>query len=91
MSYSVRLADLANMPVEDSTTVLDELARNAVLPQNGQRAEIAARIRAFESQYGVSSEEMLQSLAEGRQETPEVTTWRFLLRVRELSGGQSRT
>jgi len=87
MSYSVRCADLPSMTPGQREMVLSELVRNAPLPQNGQRAEIDARIRHFEHRYEMDSQELLVALREGRQrETAEIAQWLFLLPVREKSG-----
>jgi hypothetical protein len=82
MSYTVSLADLRNMTPAERDSALSELVTSAKAPRNGQRAVLAAKIRAFETRYEMTSEQMVKCLREGTQkETAEISRWLFWLRA----------
>jgi hypothetical protein len=84
MSYRLALADLANMSKPEVDRALGELVSAAKAPRNGQRAELDARIHHLELQYEMTSDEMRESLRNGRiKETAEIAHWLFLIRARE--------
>lgn len=80
---SISLNTLRAMPAADRARALAELAANAAAPRNGQSAVLDARIRFFEQQYEMTSDELHQRLRSGQQtETADVAKWLFLLEAR---------
>ena len=62
--------------------------KDALGPSNGSGAATAARIRAFEQRYEVSSETLLEELrTERRKETAEISEWLFLLQLQRQEAG----
>jgi hypothetical protein len=84
MAYSVRFTDLENMPPAEKDRALGNLVAGARASANGQTDKLEAEIREYERRYEVSSERMMQQLAEGeRKETAEIASWLLRLRIRE--------
>ena len=80
---SISIGTLQAMPAADRARALAELAANAAVPRNGQSAVLDARIRFFEQQYEMTSDELHQRLRSGQQtETADVSKWLFLLEAR---------
>ena len=80
---SISLNTLRALPAADRAQALAELAANAAAPRNGQSAVLDARIRVFERQYEMTSDELHQRLRTGQQtETADVAKWLFLLEAR---------
>ena len=89
MGSHVKLADLANMPTQDSDRVLGDLVKSAKARRNGQRAILEARIREFEIRYEMTSDTLHERLRNGTfQETAEIARWLMLLAARENRGKQ---
>jgi hypothetical protein len=75
---SLPLSELRKMPATDRETVLGDLIERAQASGNRQRAAIAARIRAYEERYDMSSEDLRAKLIDGRlEETREFSQWMF--------------
>jgi len=84
MAYSVSITDLQNMPPAEKDEALGNLVAGARAPSNGQTGKLDAEIREYERRYEVSSERMMEQLAEGeRKETAEIASWLMRLRIRE--------
>ena len=84
MAYSVRFTDLKNMSSAEKGKALGNLVAGARSSANGQTDKLEAEIREYERRYEVSSERMMQELAEGeRKETAEIASWLMRLRIRE--------
>lgn len=84
MSNRVRLSDLAGMTNPEADRELDRLANAAIAPRNGQRAELAGRIRTFEQRYEMTSDELRTKIRHGEvKETAEIVHWLFLLAARD--------
>ena len=80
---SIFLNTLRALPAADRAQALAELAANAAAPRNAQSAVLDARIRVFERQYEMTSDELHQRLRTGQQtETADVAKWLFLLEAR---------
>ena len=80
---SIFLNTLRALPAADRAQALADLAANAAAPRNGQSAVLDARIRVFERQYEMTSDELHQRLRTGQQtETADVAKWLFLLEAR---------
>jgi hypothetical protein len=78
MSHSVSLSDLHNMSREDRERELNEIITRAQAPRNGQRAIIAAKIRAFENRYDMTTAELVERLEGGQlRETADFSRWMF--------------
>lgn len=89
MGYHVRLSDLAHMPKADADKALGELVTSASGRRNGQAAALDARIRQFELQYEVTSDEMRERLATGElKETADIASWLFYLQARDHGGAR---
>jgi hypothetical protein len=89
MGYHVRLSALAHMPKADADKALGELVASASRPRNGQGAALDARIRQFELQYELTSDEMRQRLASGDlKETADIASWLFYLKARDHDGAR---
>ena len=84
MAYkSISLNTLQAMSAADRARALAELAANTAAPRSGQSAVLDARIRFFEQQYEMTSDELHQRLRSGQQtETADVAKWLFLLEAR---------
>ncbi len=88
MSRGLRLAELRESSPEKRKALLSGLVEAARQSPNGEAERLEAEIREYERRYEVSSERMLQELAEGtRKETAEIASWLMRLRVRERIGG----
>jgi hypothetical protein len=84
MAYSVSFIDLQNMPPAEKDRALGSLVAGARASVNGQTDKLEAEIREYERRYEVSSERMMEQLAEGeRKETAEIASWLMRLRIRE--------
>lgn len=84
MAYSVSFTDLQNMPPAEKDIALGSLVAAARASANGQADKLDAEIREYERRYEVSSEHMMEQLAEGeRKETAEIASWLMRLRIRE--------
>lgn len=87
MTRAVRLADLENMPPAERNKVLGGLVTGAHSLANGRIEALEAEIREYERRYEMSSESMMQQLAEGKlKETAEIASWLIRLRIRERAG-----
>jgi predicted transcriptional regulator len=74
-------ARLSQMTAPERTAALDQLARAAKAKPNGHLDE---QIRAFETQYEMSSADMLAAFRAGSvRDTTDISKWIMLLRVRE--------
>lgn len=89
MPQTVRLADLGSLTPQEYAAAIDRLIQDGRAPTNGQALATLTRIRAFESQYEVSSSRLLEELRSGsRKETAEISEWLFLLSLyRRVTGG----
>ena len=84
MAYSVRFTDLKNMSSAQKGKDLGNLVAGVRSSANGQTDKLEAEIREYERRYEVSSERMMQQLAEGeRKETAEIASWLMRIRIRE--------
>jgi hypothetical protein len=84
MAYSVSFSDLQDMPPAEKGRALGSLVAGARASANGQTDKLDAEIREYERRYEVSSERMVEQLAEGeRKETAEIASWLMRLRIRE--------
>jgi hypothetical protein len=80
--YSVRLSDLGNMTEKGREQELSQVMERAQAPRNGQAAVLAAKIKAFEVRYEMTSDQMIEELMAGRrQETAEISRWLFWYRA----------
>jgi hypothetical protein len=54
-------------------------------PANGEVAQIAAKLSAFEKQFGFSTAEMATKVENGElAESPDLTQWQMLAEIRDL-------
>lgn len=84
MGYHLRLSDLAHMSKTDADKALGDLVASANGRRNGQSAELEARIRQFELQYELTSDEMRSKLSTGDlKETSDIASWLFYLAARD--------
>jgi hypothetical protein len=80
--YSVRLSDLGTMTPTGRERELSQVVDRAQAPRNGQAAVLAAKIKAFEARYEITSDQMIEELRAGRrQETAEISRWLFWYRA----------
>jgi hypothetical protein len=87
MPYSVLTTDLRSMTVDERNQALAAIVQQGRGAQNGERAILNARIRAFEERYEISSADLREALRVGRmKETAEVARWLFWLDARDRSG-----
>lgn len=87
MLHQLNTSHLAHLDAEARRKELDALVRHAKDADGTTAAYLKSRIRTFELRYEMSSEELLEALAEGRQkETADVAEWLFLLEVPEAHG-----
>lgn len=81
---TLKLSELAKMPKPQRDAALADLVRAAKAPRNGQGKVLSERIRAFEVQYEMTSEEMLERLAAGDlHDTADIARWAMLLYARD--------
>ena len=83
MYQQVKLSDLQYMTQESRTRVLSSLIETAT--SNGAVSSnlLSARIKRFELQYEMSSDEMKEELGKGSlKETAEISQWLFLIGLR---------
>jgi hypothetical protein len=84
---SVSFSEIRKASPERREQLFSELVEGARAPANGRIEEIDARIARFERTHGVSSEDMIRELDEGkRRETEEISSWLMLLNLRERAG-----
>jgi hypothetical protein len=83
MTYVLHLNDLAKMSPEERDRALDDLVERATRENPEERTALETRIHRFESDTGMSSEEMLRRLTSGAMhESTELSEWLFLLNTR---------
>ena len=89
MTSAVRLADLQGMPAIEREEAIGRLVTEALGTPNGRAVATAARIRALENQYEITSDALVRELRDGsRKETAEIAEWLFLLQLqRRVAGG----
>lgn len=76
------LSELRGAGDEERSRKLSELVEDARSPRNGQARDIDARLRAYEIQYGMTSEEMRAKFRAGKQEdTADIARWLMLLSI----------
>lgn len=85
MRHVVSLADLTKMDQPRKDGTLDDLVRRARSGKpNGSLSAIDTQIRAFETRYEMSSDEMLVRFQSGKQpDTADISRWMMLLSVRK--------
>ncbi len=83
MRKAIRFSDYGRLNVAEKAEALRELAVSAQdLPDGGELTIIDARIRAFETQYEMTSDEMRARVAAGRlPETADIARWLIALDV----------
>ncbi len=82
MASAVRLADLQGMPPIEREQAVTRLVTEALGVPNGRAVATAARIRALEKQYEITSDVLVRELRAGsRKETAEIAEWLFLLQL----------
>lgn len=83
MAYTIKTKDLARMTSAEREKVLGEIVQSARAPRNGQATVLDAKIRGYEQQYEMTSEDLLLRLS-GKEirETSEIAEWLFWLNVR---------
>ncbi|NBC15769.1 MAG: hypothetical protein GVY18_00460 [Bacteroidetes bacterium] len=87
MLYQVQLNTLAHLDEEERKEALATLVEHTRTANGGATAYLRSRIKAFELRYEMTSDELLERLAEGTQkETAEIAEWLFLLDA--LEGGR---
>lgn len=81
---TLKLSELAKMPKPQRDAALADLVRAAKAPRNGEAKILDERIRAFEVQYEMTSEQMLERLAAGDlHDTADIAKWTMLLYARD--------
>lgn len=85
MRYVVPLAMLTDMDQPRKNGALDDLVRRARSGDpNGSITAIDAQIRAFETRYEITVEEMLARFQNGKQDdTADISRWMMLISVRK--------
>lgn len=80
----VAISDLAKMDQSTKDDALDDIVRRASTGKpNGSLSALDRQIRAFETRYEMSSDEMLSRFKRGEQaDTAEISRWMMLLSVR---------
>jgi hypothetical protein len=73
----LRLSDLQAMTEADREKALSALVEAAKAPRKpGVPSPIERRVKAYEKQYGMTTEEMRRKLSAGEiQETSEIASW----------------
>jgi len=90
MGRGVSFAELREAPPARRKALLSRLVAAARQSPNGEVERLEAEIRDYERRYEISSERMMQELAEGkRKETAEIASWLMRLRIRERIGAAS--
>ena len=80
---TVRMADLREMAPEKREAKLGEIADATRHAPNGEIAEIDERIRAYEAEHGMTSEDALAKLEAGLlRETFEIAQWLSFVKLR---------
>jgi hypothetical protein len=92
MRKAIRLSDFRRFNEAERTAALHELAVSAGSHPNGEPTLLEARIRSFESQYEMTSDQMRARVAGGQlSETRDIASWLMALDVRRrLRAGQAR-
>ncbi len=86
MPYSVSTSELSKMSEEQRAEAVSKLVQGAFESHNGRRRRIDDEIKQFELKYGITSEQMLKELSEGRlRETDAISDWLWLLNLRGRS------
>ncbi len=82
MRKAIRFSDYRRMNAAEKAEALRELAVSAQGLPNGELTLVEARIRAFEAQYEMTSDEMRARVAAGRlAETADIARWLIALDV----------
>lgn len=80
----VAASELRKLSKGEREAKLQELARAAQEPPNGQLRDLNAQIRQFEQRYDKDSATMRNELASGAlQETADICQWLHLLNLRD--------
>lgn len=84
--YSVLTTDLRSMTEDERRQALAAIVQQGRGVQNGERAILNARIRAYEERYEMSSADLRDALRTGRaRETADVARWLFWVEARDRS------
>lgn len=87
MTHAIRVSDLGALNANERAGVLKRLAEEASAVPNGQADAALARVRAFEAQYELSSDGLVERLRDGSvRETAEIAEWLFCLKLLAISG-----
>jgi hypothetical protein len=83
-AQAVSFADLRRMSPAERGRALSQIVAESRAPANGRLDTLNDEIVAFEKQYGVSSDTLLQELSVGkREETTDILSWLMLVRLKE--------
>jgi hypothetical protein len=75
-TVTIHLCSLRQMTEADRKDAPAKLVRDAKAPRNGQASGIDARIRAFEIQYEMTSDEAREKFRRGElKDTADVAQW----------------
>lgn len=86
MAYAVSLSELREMPEEQRAKAASRLIQGTASAADGQTKQFDVEIAAFEREYGITSEQLVQELYEGtRSETNDIVRWLMLLHLRGRS------
>lgn len=89
MEHTIRPADLQAMTPQEQDRLLTAFLERAKAPTNGQLGAAETRVRAYEQQYEMRSEEMLAKLSRNEmRETKEIANWLFWLGVVRARSGR---
>jgi hypothetical protein len=90
VKHAVKSSELRKMSPERQDEAMKKLVRAANSQPNGEAQELDQQIHAFETAFGLSSEDLRRELAQGkRDESWEVCKWLMLLDQRDLLGARS--
>lgn len=88
MLHQLNTASLSFLGEEAKDEALDALVSHTRTANGSASEYLQNRVKTFELRYEMTSEELLEALADGRQrETAEVAEWLFLLDTLEAHGG----
>jgi hypothetical protein len=88
MGHTIRPADLQALTPREQESLLDAFVACAAGPANGQLTTALGRVRAFEKQYEMRSDELLGKLKRNEiRETKEIASWLFWLGVVQARSG----
>jgi hypothetical protein len=87
MRVAIRDAELRRMPADAKRVRMSELVAETQRRPNGELTELDRKLAAYEKTYGVSSAEMVERVASGKQrETWDICQWLMTYHLRRDLG-----